>query len=56
MAAIKATEATFTASKKAENSWESRIFFTKGFNKATKTKEGRNIPIVLTNAPIPPFI
>ncbi len=51
-----ATEAIFTASKKAENKTELRIFFTKGFRKATKTNDGRKIAIVEITAPDRPLI
>lgn len=53
---IIATEATFTASKKVLNVTEFRNFFTKGFSKATKKKEGKKIAIVDTRAPESPFI
>lgn len=53
---IIATEATFTASKNAENKVEFRIFFTSGLSKATNTNEGKKIPIVETSAPVSPFI
>ena len=53
---IIATEATFTASKKAENSLELRIFLTRGFRKATNTNEGRKIAIVEIAAPDNPLI
>ena len=51
-----ATEATFTASRKVENRTELRIFFTNGFSKATKMKDGRKIPMVETIAPVKPLI
>ena len=51
-----ATEAIFTASKKAENKTELLIFFTKGFRKATKTNDGRKIAIVEITAPDIPLI
>ena len=53
---IIAIEATFTASKKVENNFEFLIFFTKGFKRATKIKEGKNIAIVEMNAPENPLI
>ena len=53
---IIATEAMFTASKKAENKTELRIFLTSGFRNATKTKEGRKIAIVEITAPDRPLI
>ena len=53
---IMATEAIFTASRKAENNIELRIFFTSGFRKATKIKEGRKIAIVEMTAPDIPLI
>ena len=51
-----ATDATLTASKKEENNLEFRIFLTKGFSKATNTKDGRKIPIVEMMAPDQPLI
>ncbi len=45
------TDATFTASKNAENRFEFRIFFTKGFNNVTKTKEGKKMAMVEITAP-----
>lgn len=56
MAAIIATDATFTASRNTENSLEFRIFFTIGFNNATNTKDGKKIPRVDTTAPQNPLI
>ena len=53
---IIATEATFTASKNAENNFEFRIFLTIGFRKATKTNEGRKMAIVERIAPDNPLI
>jgi len=53
---IMAIEATFTASRKAENEFEFRIFRTSGFNKATKTNDGRKIAMVETIAPVSPLI
>ena len=53
---IIATEATFTASKKVLKVTELRNFLTKGFNKATKTKEGKKIAKVDTAAPEKPLI
>ena len=40
---IIATDATFTASRNAENSFEFRIFFTSGLSKATKMNEGNRV-------------
>lgn len=51
-----ATEATFTASRKADINFELRIFLTIGFRSATKAKEGRKIPIVEMIAPERPLI
>jgi hypothetical protein len=53
---ISAIEATFTAFKKAANSFDFLIIRTKGFNKATNKKDGRNMPIVDTIAPLIPLI
>ena len=53
---IMATEATFTASRNAENNTELRIFLTNGFRNATKTNEGRKIAIVEITAPDNPLI
>ena len=53
---IIATEDTLTASKKTEKAFEFRSFLTNGFNKATKTNEGKNIARVDINAPIAPLI
>ena len=53
---IIATDATFTASKKAENSSDVRTFFTARPSNATKTKDGRKIPMVETTAPVKPLI
>lgn len=51
-----ATEATLTASRNAENSFEFRIFFTIGFSNATNTNEGKNMAIVETIAPVKPLV
>ena len=56
IAAIMATEATFTASKKADKLFELRIFLTKGFSNATKINDGRKIAIVEIMAPDSPLI
>ena len=56
MEAMMATDATLTASKKAENSTELRIFFTNGFNKATNRNAGTKIATVETTAPVHPLI
>ena len=40
---IRATDATFTASKKEENNFDVLNFFTSGLSKATNTKEGKKI-------------
>ena len=56
IAAIMATDATLTASKKTDNAFELRIFLTKGLSKATKTNEGRKIAIVEIMAPASPLI
>ena len=53
---IIATDATFTASRNAEKSFEFLIFLTNGLSKATNTNDGRNIPIVETIAPDSPLI
>lgn len=53
---IIAIDATFTASKNVENNLESRIFFTSGFNNATKIKDGKKMAIVEINAPEKPLI
>ena len=50
-AAIMATDATFTASKKADNAFEFRSFFIKGLRSATKTNEGKNMASVEIIAP-----
>jgi len=55
MTVIRATDATFTASKKEENIFDDLNFFTSGFSNATNKKEGRKIPIVETTAPLHPF-
>src|SRR5690606_21308836 len=54
--AIIATDATLTASKKADNPLELRILFIKGLSSATNTNEGRNIATVEINAPDSPLI
>lgn len=51
-----ATEAIFTPSRNAENKRDFRIFGTSGFNKATKTNEGRKTAMVAHIAPEGPFI
>jgi len=56
IAAIMATDATLTASKKADNAFELRIFLTKGLSNATNTNEGRKIAIVEITAPDNPLI
>ncbi|CAD7811086.1 hypothetical protein CHRY9390_02298 [Chryseobacterium aquaeductus] len=56
IAAIIATEATFTASKKADKLLEFLNFFINGFTKATKRNEGRKIAIVDKTAPETPLI
>jgi len=48
---ISAIALTFTASKKALVQEEARKRGIRGFKAATKTKEGRKIPIVATIAP-----
>ena len=55
-AIIKATETTFSASKKNKNDYEFRIFFPGGFNKASKKKEAIKIAIAETIAPVKPLI
>ena len=56
METIRATEATFTASKKTVKVLELRIFFTNELSNPTKTNDGRKIPIVETMAPDNPLI
>jgi hypothetical protein len=56
MEIIIATEAIFTASKKADNDFELRIFLTSGLSIATKRKAGTKIPIVDITAPEIPLI
>ena len=46
-----ATEAILTPSRKAENKGDFRILGTSGFNKATKTKDGRKTAVVARIAP-----
>lgn len=53
---IKATDATFTASKKMDNPLDCLIFFINGFNSPTRMKEGKKIAIVDINAPPIPLI
>ena len=54
--AIRATEAAFTACRKAEKISEFRNHFTIGWINATNTKLGRKIPKAATNAPLQPFM
>ena len=51
---ITATAATFTASRKYLNIFDSRILGINGFNIKTNKKEGKNIHVVATNAPLKP--
>ncbi len=55
-ATIKATAATFTASKKAPITFDFRILGINGFKIRTKRNEGRKIPMVAAIAPVTPFI
>ena len=54
-ATITATAAIFTASKKAEMYLDFLSLGISGFKMLTKTKEGKNIPMLAATAPQIPF-
>lgn len=54
--AMIATEATLTASRKADKLLYLRILFISGLSNATKINDGRNMAIVISMAPDNPLI